>query len=109
MGPAGPAMSESLAFAIAAVQKAGEIQLARRTSFHLSEKSPRDVVTDVDVAVETMFRAMVAERFPTHGVMGEELAESHASAGVTHRWLFDPIDGTANYASGLPFFCASLA
>ncbi len=102
-------MSELLDFAVAVVRKAGEMQLARRTSFQLSEKSPRDVVTDVDIAVETMFRAMIGARFPSHGVMGEELAESRASAGVTHRWLFDPIDGTANYASGLPFFCASLA
>jgi myo-inositol-1(or 4)-monophosphatase len=84
------------------------MQLAGRgPHLRVTEKSQANIVTDVDVAVETMFRALVADRFPAHGVLGEELEESPASG--TSRWLFDPIDGTANYARGLPFFCASLA
>jgi myo-inositol-1(or 4)-monophosphatase len=84
------------------------MQLAGRgPHLRVTEKSQANIVTDVDVAVETMFRTLVASRFPDHGVLGEELAESPASG--TSRWLFDPIDGTANYARGLPFFCASLA
>jgi myo-inositol-1(or 4)-monophosphatase len=97
--------------AIDAVVKAGDIQLAYlERGLHLTDKGPSDIVTDADIAVETMFRAMIADRFPSHGVLGEELAEALSSGGgAVHRWLFDPIDGTANYASGLPFFCASLA
>ncbi len=84
------------------------MQLAGRgPHLRVTEKSQANIVTDVDVAIETMFRALVADRFPAHGVLGEELAE--APAVGTTRWLFDPIDGTANYARGLPFFCASLA
>jgi myo-inositol-1(or 4)-monophosphatase len=84
------------------------MQLAGRgPHLRVTEKSQANIVTDVDVAVEKMFHEMVAAQFPSHGVLGEELAES-AGAGVA-RWLFDPIDGTANYARGLPFFCASLA
>jgi myo-inositol-1(or 4)-monophosphatase len=57
-----------------------------------------------------MFRARVAQTFPTHGVLAEEMAESRASGhGPVYRWLFDPVDGTANFGAGLPLFCASLA
>jgi myo-inositol-1(or 4)-monophosphatase len=55
-----------------------------------------------------MFRALVAERFPDHQVLAEELGGGAAMpAGPC--WVFDPIDGTTNYAHGLPIFCASLA
>ncbi len=51
---------------------------------------------------------MIAERFPDHAVLGEEMGGSAAPpAGPC--WVFDPIDGTTNFAHGLPIFCASLA
>jgi fructose-1,6-bisphosphatase/inositol monophosphatase family enzyme len=97
-----------LSFAIDAVRRAGEMQLGMRSGAQVSEKSHRtDIVTNVDLAVERMFHALVAERRPGDGVLGEELAEAQGTGG--RRWLFDPVDGTANFASGLPFFCASLA
>ena len=97
-----------LSFAISAVRRAGAMQLAGRgPHLRVTEKSQANIVTDVDVAIEQMFRDLVTAAFPDHGVLGEELAEA---TGRGHaRWLFDPIDGTANYARGLPFFCASLA
>ncbi len=105
------AFAAELSLAVEAVRRAGEMQLAGRgPHLRVTEKSFANIVTDVDVAVEQMFHALVAERFPEHGILGEELAEAHASgAGPRKRWLFDPVDGTANYARGLPFFCASLA
>ena len=100
-----------LATAVDAVLRAGEMQMARfGTGLRVDKKGAIDLVTDVDVAVETMFRAMVAERFPGHAVLGEELPEAvGAQSGSRYRWVFDPVDGTTNYAHGLPFFCASLA
>jgi myo-inositol-1(or 4)-monophosphatase len=96
--------------AVEAVRRAGEIQLARiDRDFRVTSKGAGDIVTEVDVEVETMFRAMIADRFPDHGVLAEELSESKAAPGTTHRWLFDPIDGTVNFAHGLPIFCASAA
>jgi myo-inositol-1(or 4)-monophosphatase len=101
-------LSDDLSLAIEAVRRSGEMQLAMRSGAQVSEKSHRtDIVTNVDLAVERMFHALVAERRPGDGVLGEELAEAHGTGG--RRWLFDPVDGTANFASGLPFFCASLA
>ena len=100
-----------VATAIEAVLRAGEIQRSRFGSdLTVSKKGPIDLVTDVDVEVESMFRALIGERFPTHAIVAEELdAGAGREPGATHCWVFDPIDGTVNYAHGLPFFCASLA
>lgn len=101
-----------LATAIEAVLRAGDMQLARfGLEIGVDKKGRIDLVTEVDVAVERMFRAMIDERFPDHDVLGEELGGPDAGALGRSRycWLFDPIDGTTNYAHGLPIFCASLA
>ncbi len=99
-----------LATAIEAVTKAGQIQLDFLDSgFTVSKKGAIDLVTEADVAVEEMFRAMIARRFPDHTILAEELGQDQATEGASHCWVFDPIDGTSNYAHGLPIFCSSLA
>ena len=75
---------------------------------HVEKKGPIDLVTAVDLAVERMFRAMIAERFPDHQVVAEELG-GNEPVRARHCWVFDPLDGTTNYAHRLPVFCASLA
>jgi myo-inositol-1(or 4)-monophosphatase len=98
-----------LATAIEAVVRAGSLQLERfGGALHIDKKGTIDLVTDVDVAVERMFREMVAERFPDHQVLAEELG-GEASVPRGPCWVFDPIDGTTNFTHGLPIFCASLA
>ena len=97
-----------LATAIEAVVRAGDLQMAKfGTGVRVEKKGAIDLVTEVDVEVERMFRAMVAERFPDHDVLAEEL--TGAVRGASHRWVFDPLDGTTNFAHGVPIFCASLA
>jgi myo-inositol-1(or 4)-monophosphatase len=67
-------------------------------------------VTEVDLAVEREFRALIADRFPHHVVLGEEFsAASERDALPEYCWVFDPVDGTTNFAHGLPIFCSSLA
>src|SRR5262249_60569848 len=74
----------------------------------VEKKSAIDLVTDVDVAVERRFRALIGERFPDHEILAEELGGAlDVPAGPC--WVFDPIDGTTNFAHGLPIFCASVA
>src|SRR5215831_13800035 len=98
-----------LTTAIEAVVKAGELQLEKfGTDLHIDMKGTIDLVTEVDVAVERMFRALIAERFPDHQILAEEMGGAHA-VPPGPCWIFDPIDGTTNYAHGLPIFCASLA
>lgn len=99
-----------LATAVEAVVRAGDLQMARLgTAVRVDRKGSIDLVTEVDVAVEQMVRALIAERFPDHRVLAEELDEAGGRESSPFCWVFDPIDGTTNYAHGLPIFCASLA
>ena len=98
-----------LATAVEAVVRAGATQLEKfGGEFRVDKKGAIDLVTEVDVQVERMFRAMVAERFPEHQVLAEEMG-GQAAVPPGPCWVFDPIDGTTNFAHGLPIFCASLA
>jgi myo-inositol-1(or 4)-monophosphatase len=98
-----------LTTAVEAVVRSGDLQMARLGQAHqIDKKGTIDLVTEVDLAVEQMFRALIAERFPDHAVLAEELGGA-ATAPAGPCWVFDPIDGTTNYAHGLPIFCASLA
>jgi len=97
-----------LATAIEAVVRGGDLQMAKfGTGVRVEKKGLIDLVTEVDLEVERMFRAMIAERFPDHDVLAEELGGGRR--GASHRWVFDPLDGTTNFAHGVPIFCASLA
>ena len=97
-----------LATAVEAVVRAGEIQMARPGhGVRVNKKGTIDLVTEIDLEVERMFRAMIAERFPDHHVLAEELGG--AAGAVDGMRIFDPPDGTTNYAHGFPIFCSSLA
>jgi myo-inositol-1(or 4)-monophosphatase len=99
---------EFLATAVEAVVRAGDLQMARfGSNVHIDKKGVIDLVTEIDLEVERMFRALIAERFPDHDVLAEEMGQTHA--GASHRWVFDPLDGTTNYAHGIPIFCATVA
>jgi myo-inositol-1(or 4)-monophosphatase len=98
-----------LTTAIEAVVRAGDEMMARfGTGVRVDKKGTIDLVTEVDVAIERSFRAMISERFRDHGVLGEELGGG-APGSSGHCWVFDPIDGTTNFAHGLPIFCSSIA
>ena len=100
-----------LATAIEAVIRAGDVQLSRfGTDIRVDKKGAIDLVTEIDLQIEREFRQMVAQRFPDHVVLGEEFAaQSDRDARPAYCWVFDPVDGTTNYAHGLPIFCSSLA
>jgi myo-inositol-1(or 4)-monophosphatase len=98
-----------LTTAIEAVVHAGDVMMSRfGTGVRVDKKGTIDLVTEVDVAIERSFRQMVEARFPGHAVLGEEMGGS-AAPPPGPCWVFDPIDGTTNFAHGLPIFCASLA
>ena len=103
-----PTTAQLLATAVEAVVRAGDLQMARfGTALRVDKKGEIDLVTEVDLEVERMFRALIAERFPDHDILAEELGQSRS--GSRYRWVFDPLDGTTNYAHGLPIFCSTLA
>jgi myo-inositol-1(or 4)-monophosphatase len=100
-----------LATAIEAVVRAGEVQLSRFGSgVRIDKKGAIDLVTEIDLQIEREFREMIAGRFPDHVVLGEEFeTRGDRDASPAFCWVFDPVDGTTNYAHGLPIFCSSLA
>ncbi|MCW1838984.1 inositol monophosphatase family protein [Prosthecomicrobium hirschii] len=67
-------------------------------------KGPQDYLTEADGAVEALVRERLATVFPDDGMIGEETGGSSAAA----TWIVDPIDGTANFARGVPHFCVSI-
>ncbi len=67
----------------------------------------RDPVSEVDRKVEKLIRERLAEHFPTHDIIGEEMNDR---PGREHDcvWAVDPIDGTTNFINGFPMFAASI-
>jgi len=62
-----------------------------------------DPVTDADKGAERAIRALIAERYPDHGVIGEEYGEDRPDAEWV--WVLDPVDGTRAFIAGLPLWC----
>lgn len=67
----------------------------------------RNPVSEIDRATEVLVRARLAERFPAHDIIGEELDE-RPGFGADFVWAVDPVDGTANFINGFPLFSASI-
>ena len=98
-----------LATATDAVVHAGSLMMERfGHEVRVDKKGTIDLVTEVDLAIERMFRALIADRFPDHAILAEELG-GDATVPEGPCWIFDPIDGTTNFAHGVPIFCASVA
>ena len=98
-----------LATACEVVLRAGAIQRAGQAGgFRVDKKGTRDLVTEIDLACERMCREVLGARFPDHDILAEEQGGAGAR-GASHRWVFDPLDGTTNFAHGVPVYCASLA
>lgn len=91
-------------------REAGELALRRRREgVHLAatKTTIADIVTDADREVEALIRARVDAARPDDGFLGEESAAEPGSSGIT--WVVDPIDGTVNYAYGMPAYNVSIA
>ncbi len=91
-----------------AARKAGELVLARfRTDVEVSLKGRANVVTDADLASERLILDYVATEYPDFGILSEESEPVAGSSPYT--WVVDPIDGTRNFAEGIPHFCIVVA
>lgn len=90
-------------------RQAGELALTMQQdglrSIH-SKSTPNDLVTEADLACETLIRDRLAVLTPDFGFWGEE---SNVRPHDEYYWLVDPIDGTINFAAGLPWFGINIA
>lgn len=95
--------------AVQAVREAGDIIMAH---FHgekrISYKEGRsNIVTDVDVLAEGRITQILQQEYPHFSIMTEE--SDDIAGDLPYTWIIDPIDGTRNYAYGIPHFCVALA
>jgi len=76
-----------------------------RTGARIEKKGEIDLVTRYDRECEELIRERLAAAFPSHRIVGEE-GEPQGEGELV--WFVDPIDGTTNFAHGLPYFCVSI-
>ena len=97
--------------ALAAAAAAGEvIRRGWLSSREITFKGQKDIVTDVDVAAENAVLGILSNAFPAFGILAEEsqpVAQPVESSPYT--WVVDPLDGTRNYAQGIPHFSTVVA
>jgi inositol-phosphate phosphatase/L-galactose 1-phosphate phosphatase/histidinol-phosphatase len=78
-----------------------------RTSLAIDDKPDRTPVTAADRAAEEAMRRIIEQRFPDHGILGEEFGRVRDDAEFV--WVLDPIDGTKSFISGVPLFGTLIA
>ncbi len=124
LAPIRHAFERELGVAIAAARAAAAIQIERYERLeHIVKKSAKDVVTEADHRSEEAIIAIIRDAFPADAILAEESGHSEArhgagptdgagsaqAVGADHRiWVIDPLDGTVNYAAGIPHFCTSI-
>ncbi|MER7798251.1 inositol monophosphatase family protein [Microbacterium sp. NPDC096154] len=96
--------------AVEIATEAGELARRRRgegVSIAASKSTIADIVTEADREVEALIRERLAAARPDDGFLGEESGDAAGTTGIT--WVVDPIDGTVNYAFGMPSYAVSIA
>lgn len=105
-----------LGFAVATAQSAGRILMDRYERLErIRHKSAKDVVTEADHLSEAHILEAIRAAYPADGILAEESGAharrdgSEATETAGRSWIVDPLDGTVNYANGIPYFCVSIA
>jgi myo-inositol-1(or 4)-monophosphatase len=94
--------------AIASAIDAGRLLRRRfRTGVAVRSKGVADIVTATDEEAQARVVRRLRRRFPGHGILAEEGLRSTTDAEWS--WILDPLDGTKNFARGIPTFCVSIA
>jgi myo-inositol-1(or 4)-monophosphatase len=101
-------LTSELEAALSAAKQAGEVLRAGFGAEHtITYKGEVDLLTEVDEEAERVIREELLGTFPTHGMLAEEGGKLAGEEDA--RWIVDPLDGTTNYAHGLPIFYVSIA
>lgn len=94
--------------AVRAAKDAGEVIMRYfRCTGTVREKGVADLVTEADVRAERVIAHVIHEIFPDHAILGEE--EQAGDTNAEYLWVVDPLDGTTNFAHGIPHFAVSIA
>jgi len=96
-----------LDFVLKIAENAGKISLKHfRRIDKVSFKSKQDIVTVADTEIEEFLINEIEHAFPEHGILAEETGIHKGKSD--YLWVIDPVDGTVNYAAGLPYFAVSI-
>jgi myo-inositol-1(or 4)-monophosphatase len=101
-------MQALLNTAIQAARRAGDmtIRYARRLDeLQVRSKARNEFVTQVDIMAEQTIIETIRERYPDHGIIGEESGEQPGNDTI---WIIDPLDGTTNFMHGFPMYAVSI-
>ncbi len=102
--------SDTAAFALETAREAAVLVMSilpeSSTEKQVRLKTTTDLVTRADHEAEQLIAARIRARFPDHGLLGEE---GTSTDGAGPCWVVDPVDGTANFAHGIPWFAVSVA
>jgi myo-inositol-1(or 4)-monophosphatase len=101
--------TEAIEAARAAVHAAADLLANARAGEVKGKSNPRDLVTEWDPRVEELIRRILGERMPGVPVLGEEGGGEAKAPAAGLRWVVDPIDGTVNFAHGLPIWSIAIA
>lgn len=102
-------MNKHLEIAISAAKEAGELVISKLGKSKISQKgTTNNLVTEADIASEQLIAERITKAFPEALILGEE---SHKVKDLdsSNLWIIDPLDGTNNYAHGIPQFSISIA
>lgn len=104
-----PSSQELLAVAVAAAKAGGAILIEglKRPKDVVQKSARASIVTWADVTSQAVIFETIGATFPNHAILGEEGDGGGDDTSFT--WIVDPLDGTSNYASGIPFACVSVA
>jgi myo-inositol-1(or 4)-monophosphatase len=99
--------NEELVAAIDAAREAGEIlQKNFGKKYRVIRKSPKEMVSTVDMKAQKAILEILTHRFPDYGIITEE--KTPDADTYMKSWIIDPMDGTHNYIAGLPFSGVSI-
>lgn len=110
MQPGNPEVEELIQFALETVRLAGNEALKFYGKGNPKYKFDEDLVTEAELRVVDLFRDRLSSRFPEHGMFGDALPSRdyvHGQEGCL--WIFDALDGVANFQAGIPVWGTSIA
>lgn len=98
---------------IEAIKKIANEELRHRfANVTRTHKQDGSFLTEADLAVQTRVQALLKEQYPDITFLGEEMSAEQQQLALENSqgvWILDPLDGTSNFAAGIPYYAVSLA
>ena len=102
--------SNELSVLLPVMKQAGQSILElQKKGFSVSKKSNNDLLTEADLLANQLLKSTLMTHFPDDGWLSEECADDAARLSKSRTWIVDPIDGTIEYANGVPEYAISVA